>query len=477
MRDLSLKKMTTIAVREFRSTALTKAFLFGAVIFPMVIWGMMAAVGGMNFKKPKLEGTFAVVDTTKDQAVLSSVQRAFDPKVAEEKAAAERAALEEAIKAQKEKLPPGVTDQQLQSAQKMASAMTGFGEAAVVTVEALPPDVDMQAQRQRATRNDVLAVARITEDSLTTPVVKTGEKVSADSVIGTYEFIQGAKLRPDHADKLRSVVNDAIQDERFRRVGIDPDAVRTVQMARPVAKTVVATESGDKKDNEVMTRLLPFIFMFLIYMAVMTGGQYLLMGTLEEKSSRVMEVILSAASPQEILIGKLIGQGLVGLAVMGIYASVGLAVAKNFGAFGSVPLHILPWAVLYFLMAYAFLGSMMLAVGSAVTEIREAQALYTPITIMFILPFLLMVPVSNNPGSLVSKAFSYFPPTTPYVMVMRMSQTSNPIPLWELIATTVVGFIGVGIVVWCAAKIFRVGVLMYGKPPSLMGLLKWIRYA
>ncbi len=475
MRDLSFKKVRTVAVREFRSTALTKAFLFGAVIFPMVIWGMMAGVSAMNFKKPKLEGTFAVVDTTKNQAVLTSVQRTFDAKVAEERAAAERAAMDAAIESQKEKLPKGVGEAELNSAKKMASAMTGLGEAAVVTVEPLGLDADMQEQRQRALRNDVLAVARITEDSLATQALKEGEKPSAESILGTYEFIQGAKLRPDHADKLRSAVNDAIQDERFRRAGIDPDAVRMVQKSRPLAKTVVATEKGDKKDNEIMTRLLPFIFMFLIYMAVMTGGQYLLMGTLEEKGSRVMEVILSAASPQEILLGKLIGQGLVGLAVMGIYACVGLAVAKNFGAFGSVPLHILPWAVLYFLMAYAFLGSMMLAVGSAVTEIREAQALYTPITIMFILPFLLMVPVTNNPGSLVSKLFSYFPPTTPYVMVMRLSQTSNPIPLWELIATTVIGFIGVGFVVWCAAKIFRVGVLMYGKPPSLMGLLKWIR--
>lgn len=485
MRDLSFKKVRTVAVREFRSTALTKAFLFGAVIFPMAIWGIMALVSMFKFDKPPMEGTLVVADRTAQQVILPALNDWFDAAKAKARALEDEKKLDEAMKAAKEKMPAGVTDAQLESAKKMAQAWTGFGIPPIVKVEALPADADMEEQRQRAMKNEVLAVVRITDDSLQARVPEASDDkgskkstgVNAAPVAGTYEFIQGDKLRPDHAEQIRSAVNTAIQDQRYRMAGMDPNKVRQLQMTSPAALTKVATKEGTKEANEGLTRMLPFIFMMLIYVATVTGGQYLMMGTLEEKGSRVMEVILSAASPKEILIGKLIGQGLVGLAVLAIYAIVGMGVAKKFGAFQSIPMNVLPWAVVYFIMAYAFLGSLMLAVGSAVTEIREAQALYTPITISIILPFMLIMPILQNPSSLVARLFSFFPPTTPYVMVMRLSQTSNPIPLWELIATAVVGFIGVGVVVWAAAKIFRVGVLMYGKPPNLMGLLKWIRYA
>jgi ABC-2 type transport system permease protein len=163
--------------------------------------------------------------------------------------------------------------------------------------------------------------------------------------------------------------------------------------------------------------------------------------------------------------------------MLGIYTGLGVAAASRFNLLSQVPLDLLPWLLVYFIIAYCLIGSLMLAVGSAVTEIREAQALFTPITILIILPFMLMVPIMQNPGSTLARVFSFFPPTTPYVMVMRLSQPSHIIPTWELIATALSGILGVVVTVWAAAKVFRVGVLMYGKPPTLMGLLKWVRQA
>jgi ABC-2 type transport system permease protein len=294
---------------------------------------------------------------------------------------------------------------------------------------------------------------------------------------GSYAFFHGTKLRPNHARQLREAVGQIVRDERFRRAGMEPALAMALSQLPVRARSVVLTPTGEKKSNEALTMILPFIFMMLIYMGSMTGGQYLFYGTLEEKSSRVMEVILSAISARELLIAKLIGQGMVGLSVLAIYGALGLAAADRFGFASLIPTDILPWVIVYFVMAYALIGSMMLAVGSAVTEIREAQALFTPVTLLIILPFLLIMPIMNNPGSVVARVFSFFPPTTPYVMVMRMSQPSHVIPTWELIATAVVGFLGVGVVVWAAAKIFRVGVLMYGKPPGLVELVKWVRLA
>lgn len=486
-----MRRTMTAAVREFRSTALTPAFLFGAVIFPLVIWAAMIGVSMLKIEKPKLKGTLAVVDQTSARSLGPALVRSFDREELEKQSRAMRQAVEQMAAQQAAKL--GISEQQFKQQTEMAIEMMGLATDADVTVELVPDGADLPALRQKAKTGEILALVTLDEVTMALDPSKLAPPPEAEDKDdpsrrgvtstpdaagpGTYEFVQGAALRPDHARTLRSTVERVVRDERYRRAGVDPTTVRALSQLPVQARSVVVTDAGERTSNDALTRLLPLIFMMLIYMAAMTGGNYLFYGTLEEKSSRVMEVILSAVSARELLIGKIIGQGLVGLAVLGIYGGLGMAAASRFGVLGQVPVAILPWALVYFLMAYCLIGALMLAVGSAVTEIREAQALFTPITIIIILPFMLMFPIMQNPGSVLARATSFFPPTTPYVMVMRLSQPSHVIPLWELIATTVVGFLGVGVVIWAAAKVFRVGILMYGKPPSFMGLLKWVRQA
>jgi len=482
----------TTAVREFKSTALTPAFFFGAVIFPMLIWGVMFAVSAIKFEKPPLEGTLVIVDETNNQVISKALQAHFDPAMQELQAKVARETVDRLAKQQAQRT--GMAEADVKRGIDLAVGMSGITNPALVTIEVLQEPFDEAAYRHKARDNEILALVKVDEATLQlnpdalfggSPVPASDEgdderaapKQTRIEGPGTYEFVQGTKLRPDHADQLRAAVTKAAKDQRYIRANMDPTMVGVLSQLPIQARSVIVTESGEKDSNEVITRILPFIFLMLIYIAAITGGQYLMMGTLEEKSSRVMEVVLSACSARELLIGKLLGQGLVGLAVLTIYAAVGAGIASRFGALAHIPPHLLPWMIYYFLLAYFFIGALMLAVGSAVTEIREAQALYTPITICIILPFLLIVPIMQNPGSLVARIFSFFPPTTPYVMVMRMSQPSHVIPVWELIATAVVGLAGVVFTVWAAAKIFRVGVLMYGKPPSLGGLIKWVGQA
>ena len=119
----------------------------------------------------------------------------------------------------------------------------------------------------------------------------------------------------------------------------------------------------------------------------------------------------------------------------------------------------------------------MAAAGSAVSDMREAQSLISPIMMLLMIPMFMIFPISQNPTGVVAMVASFIPPLTPFMMVLRMCQPGVEIPTWELIATTVVALGGVAFMVFAAVKIFRVGVLMYGKPPSFWGLLKWIRYA
>lgn len=483
-----MNRILTAAVREFKSTALTKAFLFGAIIFPLLIWGLMIFVTSLKFDKPPIEGTFAVIDRTNGGKIGAQLSTYFDSAQQKQRLEQMKAQLEIARK-MSEKLGMG---EEFDKGAEIQQQLFGENEKDTVVVEVLSPEAAEDSQRARVNAGEIIALAIIDErtmalapEALRLDVGDRDDNEDARDKMkellekgpGSYAFYHGTKLRPDHGRQLKAAVEQMVRDERFRRAGMEPNLALALSRLPIQARSIVITPDGEKKSNDALTIMLPFIFMMLIYVSAMTGGQYLMMGTLEEKSSRVMEVILSAISPLELLIAKLIGQGLVGLAVLGIYGVLGFGIANKFGASAQIPMAILPWVVLYFLMAYTLIGSMMLAVGSAVTEIREAQALYTPITIIIILPFLLMMPIMQNPGGLVARVFSYIPFTTPYVMVMRLAQPSHVVPLWELIATSIVGLLGVAFMIWAAAKIFRVGVLMYGKPPGLMELIKWVRLA
>jgi ABC-2 type transport system permease protein len=175
--------------------------------------------------------------------------------------------------------------------------------------------------------------------------------------------------------------------------------------------------------------------------------------------------------------GKIIGQALVGLTILAIYAGLGLAAANQFNVISLVPTDKLPWLGVYFVMAYFLIGVMMAAIGSAVNELREAQSLMGVVMIVLMIPMFLWSLIIRQPNSTFSVVTSMIPPMTPFVMILRLAQTSEPIPTWQIVLATAIGFGAVFIAVWAAAKIFRVGVLMYGKPPSIGTLLKWLRYA
>lgn len=466
-----LSKILIAAQREYKSTALTKAFLFGVVIFPLVIFvgiSIAGATGMFKSVKKPLEGTIAVADATPDRVVLAGLRKHFDAARQQAEAAKSREEMKRIAKSEIPKhmtpeMAAQVTDERLEQGLDMADSMFGPGKMAKVSVEALPGDAELAKQEQRVLSGDLLALVTIGAGAL-------------DPASGAWELCKGKRMDPDHLDLIRDAVKSAIVDWRYRQKGLDPADIKRLSDF-PEAKTTTITESGKTKSFEGFAVILPMVFMMLLWVSVMTGGQYLLTSTIEEKSSRVMEVLLSAISPMQLLTGKIIGQGLVGLTVLAIYVALGMAGVQKFGMLSLVPTDKLAWLGLYFVMAYFLFASLMAAVGSAVTEVREAQSLMGPIMMLLIFPLILWMPISRNPNSLLAQVLSFIPPCTPFVMILRVSQTIDPVPTWQVVAATTVGFLGVFAVMWAAVKIFRVGVLMYGKPPSLVGLVKMLRYA
>lgn len=274
---------------------------------------------------------------------------------------------------------------------------------------------------------------------------------------------------------IRSQVRDGIVDARLAANGHVATDIRDLMRIKvPEAQSV--TKDGDKAWGELQQMLVPVAFMILLWISTFTGGQYLLTSTIEEKSSRVMEVLLSAVSPMQLMTGKILGQMGAGLLILLLYSGTGVAGLLTFGLGYLVSPLNLVFLLIFFFIAFFSIAALMAAVGSAVTDVHEAQTLLTPVMLVVITPMFLMMPIIWNPNSVLATTMSFLPPINPFVMVLRIC-SSDPPPLWQILASAGVGIVGVFVLLKATSKIFRVGVLMYGKPPNLVTLLRWIRMA
>jgi ABC-2 type transport system permease protein len=146
----------------------------------------------------------------------------------------------------------------------------------------------------------------------------------------------------------------------------------------------------------------------------------------------------------------------------------------TFAALGLVEPLMLVYLAIFFLIAFVTLATLMAAIGAAVNELREAQALLTPVILVVMLPMMLWLPISRDPNSLFATVLSLTPPVSPFVMILRMTSSSPP-PHWQVWLAILLGLVAVVAALWFAGKVFRIGLLMHGKPPNLVTLWRWVR--
>jgi ABC-type Na+ efflux pump permease subunit len=267
----------------------------------------------------------------------------------------------------------------------------------------------------------------------------------------------------------------ALVSARARAQSLNPDEIRALtSVGRIRSRTVTA--GGEEDTNEVFNLLMPVGFMVLLLMAVFTGGQNLMTTVIEEKSSRVVEVLLSAVSPMQLMAGKIIGQMAVGLILMGVYAGMGIAAMISFTMMGMLDPWLFFYLLIFFIIAYSIMGSLMAAIGAAVNELREAQSLMMPVIMTMMLPWILWMPITRDPNSVFAVTASFIPPINTFVMLLRLTSTSPP-PDWQVWITILIGIASVYAALWVAAKVFKVGLLMHGKPPDFRTLVRWVRMA
>lgn len=236
-----------------------------------------------------------------------------------------------------------------------------------------------------------------------------------------------------------------------------------------------------KDDTRELTAfLLPFLLGMVLSIAIITGGQYLLQGVSEEKESRILESLVCTVSPDELMAGKLIGLGGAGLTLVGIWLVVGIAALSTSFAFLKIelPASLAVLGLLYFLGGYLFYASVMTGIGGITNNLREAQQFAMALTIANFFPFYVLVKILNSPNSGIAVGMSMFPPTAATTMMMRLSAgalTGAVIPAWQIaLSLGVLALSGVLALV-LSARLFRLGLLMYGKTPTLPEILKLMR--
>ena len=320
-------------------------------------------------------------------------------------------------------------------------------------------------------------------------------------------------LKNQIQNKIRSVIEKEKMAEVIKQTAIPDLEARIAATKTPISvNTIKLGEGGEaKKSSTEIGMILGYIFGFVIYMFILLYGQMVMQGVMEEKQSRIVEVIISSVKPFELMMGKIIGIAMVGLTQLAIWIILGIAIiagakgmmpgAQHAGTaqeimaqaqvanqapaqldkmqdilsmLGSVnfPL-IIGCFIFFFIGGYLLYSSMFAAVGSAVDAMEDAQQFMMPIMMPIILAILVMMSAIKNPEGATAFWFSMIPFTSPVVMMARIP---FGVPAWQLalsMLVLVITFVGM---VWAAGKIYRTGILMYGKKTSWKELGKWLTY-
>lgn len=238
-------------------------------------------------------------------------------------------------------------------------------------------------------------------------------------------------------------------------------------------ETFEVSEEGELTEgNELMMVLGPFFFLFLLVMAVFINGQLLLRSVMEERTNRMVEILLSTVSSRELMTGKILGLGMLGMVQIMLYLLMGI----GFGLYQGmeiVKIDELPLLFIYFFSGYFFFASIYATLGTLFDNEQDAQQTMGIVSIIAMVPLIGSFYFMNNPEALVTKVLSFVPPMTPFMMILRIS--SGSAETWEIVATTVLMILSVWGMMVLAGKIFRTALLMYGKRATLPEIWRWIR--
>ena len=289
----------------------------------------------------------------------------------------------------------------------------------------------------------------------------------------SHEVIPSAKTTTQITDFLRS---NLLAGE------VSPQVLQRVKTPL-LLSSVRLNQSGEIAPNQdiVSTYVVPLVFGTLFIIAVMVSSALMFQSVTEEKENKVMEILLSSVSSGQLLVGKVLGLGAAGLVqaavwfvTFAIFAVGARGIIPALSAL-SVPASLVGWGILYFILGFILLGSISAGIGSIGATAREGQGWTTIFSLPAISPIWFNYFMINSPEGAVSRAFTFFPLTSPVASMMRLA--NHAIAAWEIALSLIILIGSIALTMWVAARMFRVFLLMYGKTPAFREFVKYVREA
>ncbi len=420
-----MRKIWTVVKREYKESVFKKSFIILTLLTPLLMIAMSVLPSLLLMIETKKQTTVHVIDQTgwlynDFQSALNDTLKNGKPKFLIQKITAPAVKFESTVAAEKQLIENEKLD--------------------VLLI--LPQNIDSTGTAQLFARN-----------------------------VGDFDLIR----------RFRTTISDLVSNYRLQRSGLQPELVN--KLIKPVKlRTIKVMKGREESEGGFMKEYFStFVFIFIIYLTIILYATAIMRSIIQEKNSRIIETILSGINPFQFMSGKIAGHGAVGFTQYIIWIIVGLALLFASGSFLPVsskyfsfnPI-IFAYFVLFFVLGYLLYSTIYAGIGAIVNSEQEAQNLITPVVLLLVIPLIMMGFIVKNPDSTLVSIMSMIPFFSPIMMFARINLT-NP-PFYEIALSIVILILSIVGLIWVVSKIFRVGILMYGKRPTLPEIIKWIRY-
>lgn len=433
-----MNKTLVIAKREYRAAVRTKGFLVTLLLLPFFMGGSLIVMALMKDKVDLTDKKIAVIDQSGllgEYLLKRSVER---------------------------------------NERDLMDTVTGEKKFPAWFIELVQPDtVDPNSQKlmlsDRIRNKEIHAFVQIGREII--------HPVPGDNRSRIFYFSENP-LMDEARDWIGYALNEKIREMRLSEMGIEPAKVRDLfywigmeGMGLPKMDAKTGNIQDARKSNLMETIFIPYILMFLMFMALMMSTIPLLTAVMEEKTERIAEVLLGSVTPTQFMMGKVIGGLAVSFTTTGVYILGAVATIRYLDLGEIIPYSVLPWFFIYLFLNIIMVGCVMAALGSTCNDSKDAQAVQFPAMLPLIIPMFVMMPIIQNPLGSFATTLSLIPPFTPMLMLVRQA-TQVTIPIWQPIAGLAGVLVFTILSVWAGGRIFRSCIIMHGKRPRVGALLR-----
>ena len=452
----------------------TKAFLLSIIMMPVLMLGSLLALELMNSATGVKQRRIAVIDHT--GRLIKPIQMAAEEK---KRIVEELVALSDSASTD-----DGSTKDESASGVDLQPGFLGVNRDKYEIEVVDPASVDEQTLAELSDQvrdQELYAFVEIPVAALSGEVAVDQDGSDEAGEVSDEQQIRFFAMDSSFSEArrwLEQVVNNEVRLTRLIEADIDPEKVLAASQPVPVLGMGLVERASDgtlktiQQTDAMSAIFLPMAVMLMMFMVVFMSSQPMLESVLEEKSQRIAEVLLGSCSPFELMCGKLLGTVAGSLTVFVIYFFGAFVIAASGGHLDQVPFELVPYFVVFQVVAVLFYASIFLAIGASVSQLKEAQVFLLPVWMLMSSPMFVWLFIVRDPLGPFATWFSLFPPATPTTMMLRMA-TGQAIPVWQPILGLLLTTGATLCIVAIAGRIFRVGILWQGKTPKIREILRW----